>query len=478
MECRITLHKFDAPKTFCGCTYSAFKRFNEKVKSTTIRSFFLYVSKKLYVHAFIDLNSYFFNNKFLGLKELVLRNALKSRVGIDFENIVNLIPNLRELYITKFNVFNIDLIISRLKVIDLQKCVIFSDFKNNCFHPKVKQITLIRNQYNGVVEFDDFSQYLKLILIEITFFNFFSKPKFPLYSTCLNYIWMSNVTIGEKYNFPQTKEDSLEYFVFNNGVDWSDILFPSCVYDLIITSNNITKYPILPPKIEYLDIRGNYSERLPRNLILCNQLKHIYYDTDVIVLSLQEQRYMEFLFFKVDEVTIYYDDQNIHNTFIQQSFIESCKNLMDDRIPDYQFNGVGDEKVDMIIQKDCLNKEVHCKLLVSYKEIFQKVWNRIQSSDNLDTREIMIERLKDEIRDSDEKCFLGKVTRIVNSLVGFFDDIQIQIGSSDQILSKMRQHFETNGNIEKDSLLRELIEINVSPDIAMEYIEAYQNRNE
>lgn len=473
MECRITLHNVETPKRFCECTLSAFKRFEKKVKPTMIRTFFLYVTKKIYLHAFIDLNSYFFNNKFLGLKELVLRNALKSRMGIDFENIVNLIPNLKELYITKFNVFNIDFILSRLKVIDLQKCVIFSDFKNGCFHPKVKQITLIRNKYNGALEFDDFSPYLKLILIEITYFKFNSKPKFPLYSTCLNYVWLSNVTIGEK--FPQPILD------FDNGSDWSDILFPRCVYDLIITNNNISKYPALPTCVEYLDIRGNCSENLPRNLILCNHLKHIYYETDIIHLSIQEQRYMEFLFFKVDDVTVYNDDQNIHNTFIQQSFIDSCKNLLTDTIPNYEFNGIGDngsgEKVDLIIHRDFLNMEVHCKLHVSYKEIFQKVWNRIQSCENLDTRQIMIERLKDEVIESDEKCFLGKITRIVNSLVGFFDDIQIQIGSADQILSKIRRHIDTNGKIERESLLRDLIEINVPEDIAMEYIEAYQNKD-
>ena len=45
----------------------------------------------------------------------------------------------------------------------------------------------------------------------------------------------------------------------------------------------------------------------------------------------------------------------------------------------------------------------------------------------------MFKILNEEIKDTICKCFTGRITRLVNVLNGFYDDITIQIGSNEQI---------------------------------------------
>jgi hypothetical protein len=42
-------------------------------------------------------------------------------------------------------------------------------------------------------------------------------------------------------------------------------------------------------------------------------------------------------------------------------------------------------------------------------------------------------RLDDEMSDSMCKCFTGRLTRLVNVLVGFFEDIEIHISDSERM---------------------------------------------
>jgi hypothetical protein len=74
--------------------------------------------------------------------------------------------------------------------------------------------------------------------------------------------------------------------------------------------------------------------------------------------------------------------------------------------------------------------DVHSTLLVSFYDVFVKVFGRIISHPNkLD----IIHRLNEELKGSECKCFTGRLTRLVNYLVGFYDDIVIGISDSERI---------------------------------------------
>jgi hypothetical protein len=76
------------------------------------------------------------------------------------------------------------------------------------------------------------------------------------------------------------------------------------------------------------------------------------------------------------------------------------------------------------------DKDVHSVLLVTFYEVFVKVFGRIINSDHKDE---LIKRLDEEMQESECKCFTGRMTRLVNVLSGYFEDINITISSGERI---------------------------------------------
>jgi len=78
----------------------------------------------------------------------------------------------------------------------------------------------------------------------------------------------------------------------------------------------------------------------------------------------------------------------------------------------------------------CDDETEHSVYLVKFDEVFKYVISRIiKHSDSNEIFKILNEEIKDTIC----KCFTGRMTRLVNVLNGFYDDITIQIGSNEQI---------------------------------------------
>ena len=68
--------------------------------------------------------------------------------------------------------------------------------------------------------------------------------------------------------------------------------------------------------------------------------------------------------------------------------------------------------------------------MINFEDLFLRVFQRIVNSEH--KTELLI-RLDDEMSDSMCKCFTGRLTRLVNVLVGFSDDIEINISESERI---------------------------------------------
>jgi hypothetical protein len=76
------------------------------------------------------------------------------------------------------------------------------------------------------------------------------------------------------------------------------------------------------------------------------------------------------------------------------------------------------------------DKDVHSTLYLTFFEVFEKVWGRIIRSD---FKADLIKRLDEEMMESECKCFTGRMSRLVNVLVGFFSDINITISNNERI---------------------------------------------
>ncbi len=59
------------------------------------------------------------------------------------------------------------------------------------------------------------------------------------------------------------------------------------------------------------------------------------------------------------------------------------------------------------------DNEIHLTLLLTFNEVFDKIFNRIINSEHKDD---LITRLDEEMQESECKCFTGRMTRLVNVL--------------------------------------------------------------
>lgn len=143
----------------------------------------------------------------------------------------------------------------------------------------------------------------------------------------------------------------------------------------------------------------------------------------------------------------------------------------------------GDNKIDNLINNYCANKDVHSGANVTWEMVFKKIWERVNNPDKFQSlwingvrpdREEMKARLRQEILESEGQCFTGRLSRIVNSLVGFYSDINIQIGSSDQINARINQVLAKYGDsdieFQKEKIRESLREIDVEESRIEEWI--------
>ena len=76
--------------------------------------------------------------------------------------------------------------------------------------------------------------------------------------------------------------------------------------------------------------------------------------------------------------------------------------------------------------------EEHSTLHITFTDLLKKVIGRVEKSDG-EVRKDLYQRMNEEMADAECKCFTGRLSRLVNVLVGFFDDIRIEISGAEQI---------------------------------------------
>ena len=150
--------------------------------------------------------------------------------------------------------------------------------------------------------------------------------------------------------------------------------------------------------------------------------------------TIQEQRFIE----RVDRVntsrSIYADRQNVHDISIQKTVRDSVQKLLTDPKPKFSIDMVVrsgmDEHAIRLLLEYCDDETVHSQHLLSYVELLSYVWCRIVKSPH---KVELLRILGEQILDAECQCFTGRFNRTVSVLVGFYDDIVIEIADSSRI---------------------------------------------
>ena len=235
--------------------------------------------------------------------------------------------------------------------------------------------------------------------------------------------------------------DSLQKLWLGNNQITKIENLPDSLQELYLYHNQISKIENLPDSLQQLSLVDNKITELPLSLLELRYIRYFYHhDNPIENIHPLVQRWLE----RLNRGTIggnnkvYSDGQNIHNSTIQKSFRNSLGNLLKDKNKMtldeckkhvLECNELG-EQVKRELLNYCDDNTEHSVYLVKFDEVFQYVISRIVK--HSDSNE-MFKILNEEIKDTICKCFTGRMTRLVNVLNGFYDDITIQIGSNEQI---------------------------------------------
>ncbi len=193
------------------------------------------------------------------------------------------------------------------------------------------------------------------------------------------------------------------------------------------SSNQLRTLPIQfieCQRLEYLNIQGNPIEMIPAPLqrIINRMRQHQMRDG------------------------IYRDKQNVHSSAIQASVKQSIYNLLNDTsLQEFSNNQLRElivrlppdllsDKTKSALFEYMASSEEHSTLAITFCDLLKKVIGRVEKCENKgEIRKDLYQRLNEEMADAECKCFTGRLSRLVNVLVGFFDDIRIEISGAEQI---------------------------------------------
>lgn len=186
-------------------------------------------------------------------------------------------------------------------------------------------------------------------------------------------------------------------------------------------------------ELNCLDLRNNELTEYPKSIFGCGKLRELFLNDNNFVLDVNILRFIE----RCNKLKheLYHNAENVHAKSIQESTKQSFDILMKD-----EFMITKNELVEevnrwplkylssLLIYLD--ESEKHSVLHISFYEMFVKVFGRIMTSDY---KNDMIKRLDNELEDSENKCYTGRFTRMINVLIGYYPDMMVSISDNERI---------------------------------------------
>ena len=211
--------------------------------------------------------------------------------------------------------------------------------------------------------------------------------------------------------------------------------------NLELTYNKITEIKGIDNlvNLEYLRLDNNQITELSLSLCNLRNLKWFtYYNNPIKYIPLPVQRLLDLRERNLTKKNIVYNTQNVHNYHVQNRFYRSLENILRDKylltINVVKNDIINDEILTEQTKREILNycddTTCHASYLITYADLLVYVWSRIyRSVDKIELCKV----LNQEIKDGLCMYFTGRMTRLLNCLSGFYDDIELQISDSEQI---------------------------------------------
>jgi Leucine-rich repeat (LRR) protein len=225
--------------------------------------------------------------------------------------------------------------------------------------------------------------------------------------------------------------------------------------------------------LQNLIFNNNRLTTLPSSIGNLIHLRHInYYGNPIEYIPMNVQRLLNR---QQNGQQIYQDRQSVHNHEIQETFRKSLYHLLNDKVVIDKDTLVQDILTDSVL--DCKEQlleyinipDIHSTLQVSFLDVFLLVWQRITTHrEATELKSILNAEMKDALC----MCFTGRITRIVNCLNGFYDDIQIHISNNEQISNIISVIMRNESNIEKikETFIKEMREREYSDEVINEWL--------
>jgi hypothetical protein len=141
---------------------------------------------------------------------------------------------------------------------------------------------------------------------------------------------------------------------------------------------------------------------------------------------------------------IYNDAQSVHNHIIQESVQKSINYVMsqkpilnNEQLTEFIITDkILNEITKQLIFEYMENKNVHSIIGITFEELLLNIMSLIINHEH---KNEILKILENEIQESNCKCFTGRMSRLVNCLNGYDDNVKIKISDNEQIANVILQ---------------------------------------
>jgi len=210
----------------------------------------------------------------------------------------------------------------------------------------------------------------------------------------------------------------------------------------------------------------------------CRNLAHFYYgNNEINYIQPQIIRWLN----RINHgQQLYADTQSVHNHAIQEGVSKSI-NYITSIKPTIQMvqlkdliinNQILEERVKRLLFEYIDNDEVHTILNITFEELLLSVYDFIEKNEN---KEELFRIMNDEMIEANCKCFTGRISRLINILNGYDENIKIHIADNEQIsniiiIIRNQLGEDYDENEFKRLVIEELTMRNYSGDVINEWI--------
>jgi len=385
-----------------------------KNKITTI------TPKIQYVYKLHSLNLSFNEIRYITRKLSLLKHL---KIVLLQNNKIARFTNLSDLYSCKYINISFNKFASTLNLFDylpINLSTLICTFNN------IKSIKVPRQTFNYLTYLEFNSNPIKEFPKH--FFNYM--PNLNIIT--LNYCPITQL-YDDFYHLRQLKLLTINYTLINDIhliYNLTNLLYCDLSFNLL---TNIPDNISTLQKLLYFNISSNNITNLPIDIILCRFMYFIY-NNNPINYNIMSPIIINFLRNKLRG--IYNDGENVHSSSIQQGLKNSIINIFkqtetlnptETLVNLEPLSNIAKTNIEKALNIDIIHSTLYC----SFKDVFIRVWyliNKHQAKNDL------LKILDNEMSEMDDSvCFVGKITRLVNILSGFYEYININISENEQI---------------------------------------------